>query len=64
MTTDHGNATTNSGFSPVSQLWTYEHDGIKYPSWFAAHPKDHLPNVKNMKCEQDDVIVCSYPKSG
>lgn len=63
MTSDARDASTN-GAPPPDQLWAYELDGIKYPMFFAGHPSEHLPKVKNMRCEMDDTIVCSYPKSG
>ena len=63
MTSDAGDAITN-GAPPSDRLWTYEHEGIKYPVFFGGHPSEHLPSVKNMRCEMDDTIVCSYPKSG
>ena len=64
MTTGDGDVSTNDCVSPPDQLYAYEHDGIKYPITMAGHPREHLPNVKNMQCEPDDTIVCSYPKSG
>ena len=64
MTSDHGEGITNGGIPPDNQLWVYEHEGIKYPGFFAGNPAEHLPNIQNMRCELDDTIICSYPKSG
>lgn len=64
MTSDHRPDIIKEGLPPTNGLWEYEYEGVKYPHFLAADPAEHLPNIRNMKCEPDDTIICSYPRSG
>ena len=64
MTTDIRPDIIKDGLPPTNGLWEHEYEGVKYPHFLAADPAEHLPNIRNMRCEPDDTIICSYPRSG